>query len=188
MLKTKIVRVVVTSSNKVKITATHKGFATIFCNHNIIVDHLSTDFSFLKIPSRDITAIELCRKRMEYVQNIKTYDFIVSLEGIISKRSYGCFVYGWACIKSCRNNRESIGCSVKVQIPKKIAKCISYNLKPSSVFSGFTKYYCNDNINNIDTMGINGIITNGVFTRVSEFEGAICSALGYLTNNSNYQI
>jgi hypothetical protein len=176
------IKIALTSKNKAKIEATNKVFTSIF--KNIEISTLCSNMDFIETPLTDEIALELCRKRIDNIQNQATYDFIVSLEGMISKSSYGCFVYGWVIIKDCKKNYEAIGCSAKVQVPDKIATIVSSNQKISSIIH---KYYSEDEIRSFENTGLNGLITKGMFTRVNEFESAIYCALGYLNNILNYQ-
>lgn len=181
MHKREAIKVAITSINKAKVEATYRVFTNVFCS--ITLDALAVNFDFIETPSSDQIAIEGCKKRINCIQNIEIYDFIVSLEGMVSKSGYGSFVYGWAVVKNCKNNREAIGCSAKVQIPKEIALAISSHKKLSSVLNQF---YSTEDLKNLEVLGLNGIITNGLFTRVDEFDGAIRSAIGYIMNDANY--
>ncbi|HGE5782942.1 MULTISPECIES: inosine/xanthosine triphosphatase [Bacillus] len=174
-------KVVLTSTNQAKMKAVSYVFASIF-NDDFEIIPISVDSGVSETPVNDEEALVGCRKRIENA-SIDDFDYIVSMEGLIQNFSYGTFVYGIVVIYDKANDHEAIGCSAKVRIPDRLAKAITPDTKLSDLVLNM---YSADKTKELSLIGTNGVITNGMFNRVDEFDGALRSALGYLINKENY--
>ncbi|MCW1941682.1 inosine/xanthosine triphosphatase [Bacillus anthracis] len=174
-------KVVLTSTNQAKMKAVSNAFASIFNNEFELLP-ISVESGVSETPINDEEALVGCRKRIKNA-NIDDFDYIVSMEGLIQEFSYGTFVYGIVVIYDKVNDHEAIGCSAKVRIPDKLANAINSDKKLSDIVLDM---YSADKTKELSLIGTNGVITNGLFTRVDEFDGALRSALGYLINKENY--
>ncbi|MFJ3386960.1 MULTISPECIES: inosine/xanthosine triphosphatase [unclassified Lysinibacillus] len=174
-------KIVLTSKNEAKIKAVTNVFSQVF-NNNIEIIPISVDSGISETPINDEEALQGCRTRIDNVK-LDDFDYIVSMEGLIQEFSYGSFVYGIVVIWDAANKQEAIGCSAKVKIPEKLAKSIKPEQKLSDLVE---KSYSSEKVKELSLIGTNGVITNKLFTRVDEFDGALRSALGYLINKENY--
>ncbi|MEH6892684.1 inosine/xanthosine triphosphatase [Bacillus sp. JJ864] len=174
-------KVVLTSTNQAKMKAVSDVFSHVF-DENIEIIPISVDSGVSETPTNDGEAIIGCRKRIENA-NVSDFDYIVSMEGLIQSFNYGTFVYGIVVIYDKENGHEAIGCSAKVRLPDKLAQAINSEKKLSDLV---LEMYSPDKTKELSLIGTNGVITNGIFNRVDEFDGALRSALGYLINKENY--
>ncbi|HDX9703221.1 inosine/xanthosine triphosphatase [Bacillus thuringiensis] len=174
-------KVVLTSTNQAKTRAVSDTFASVFSGNFEIIS-TSVESGVSETPVNDEEALVGCRERIKNV-NIEDFDYIVAMEGLIQKFSYGTFVYGIVVIYDKTNDHEAIGCSAKVRIPDKLAKDITPEKRLSDLVLNM---YSADKTKELSLIGTNGVITNGIFNRVDEFTGALKSALGYLINKENY--
>lgn len=175
-------RVALTSSNRAKKEAVRKVFFTTFrCDVDVL--SVVSKSCISETPSTDNEALQGCRKRMRKIKSTE-YEYIVSLEGLAQEYNYGWFVYGIAVVLDCTNLREGIGCSAKVQIPKKLSRLIRSDIKLNELTK---QIYSKEKTKHLDLLGTNGVITNGMFTRVDEFEGALRCALGFVLNEENFR-
>ncbi|OUB73469.1 inosine/xanthosine triphosphatase [Bacillus thuringiensis] len=174
-------KVLLTSTNQAKMKAVSDVFASVF-NDDFEIIPISVDSGVSETPVNDEEALVGCRGRIKNA-SIEDVDYIVSMEGLIQKFSYGTFVYGIVVIYDKANDHEAIGCSAKVRVPDKLAKAITPDKKLSDLVLNM---YSADKTKELSLIGTNGVITNGIFNRVDEFNGALKSALGYLINKENY--
>ncbi|MGF7229432.1 MAG: DUF84 family protein [Candidatus Saccharibacteria bacterium] len=100
-------------------------------------------------------------------------DAYIGLEGIITANSYGTFLCGWAVIEL-RNGARHMGCSAKVQLPEELLSDLSSFKKLSEI----TAHVYPERAADLPHLGTNGVITNGLYTRVDEFVDAMRCAFG----------
>ncbi|AEV67288.1 inosine/xanthosine triphosphatase [Acetivibrio clariflavus] len=167
-------KIYITSQNEAKVNAVKNVFRKIFNEAEFIAIKVNSGVSVT--PTTDDEALKGCINRIEAVKRqIELYDAIVSMEGLVSKNSYGSFVYGWAAIDFFRCSKLAIGCSAKVMLPEDIAEQVSNNIELSEIIKA---RYNDISAEQMERWGTNGIITNGLYTRVNEFEDALLCAIG----------
>jgi len=127
-------------------------------------------------PTSDDEGIEGAIRRIENVKRIVNAETYIGLEGVITKNRYGTFVCGWAVVMT-EEDTPHIGCSAKVRLPDSIASQIS----SSEPLSDITARYFPDRVQELGGWGTNGVITNGLYTRVDEFTDALRCAFGTMT-------
>lgn len=84
---------------------------------------------------------------------------------------------GWCVVEI--EGKLGMGCSAKVQIPDFISNKIQTFGELSQVVK---QNYPSSLIEQIDSIGTNGVITNRAYTRVDEFIDALNCAFGFLGN------
>jgi non-canonical (house-cleaning) NTP pyrophosphatase len=99
----------------------------------------------------------------------------IGLEGIISSNTYGAFLCGWAVVKM-RDGNIGYGCSAKVRLPDQLVDGFDSSVRLSDI----TAAAYPDRAHLLPAIGTNGIVTNGVYTRVDEFTDALRCAFGSL--------
>ncbi|MDH3001424.1 hypothetical protein A1D23_12815 [Chelonobacter oris] len=171
------IKIILTTENKAKFEALNHVCKELF-NSNFEIISIASDSNVNETPTNDNEAISGCINRIKNIQSKidYSYDYIVSLEGLIQKTDIGTFVYGWAVIKT-YHNIFSYGCSGKVMLPNFIANKIKTTEKLSDLIRD---YYPNIPDEKRNILGANGIITNGLYTRVDEFITSIKCAFGSL--------
>ncbi|MCA9364769.1 MAG: DUF84 family protein [Candidatus Moranbacteria bacterium] len=176
---------VVASQNKAKNTAVKKSLENLF-GGDIELEGLSVESGVSNTPTSDDEGIRGCQNRMEQIKKLRPgADIYIALEGIISTNTYGMFICGWAMIE-CYDfpSRPSVGCSAKVRVPEFIAKNVTNNEELSHIVKDL---YPSELTQKIDELASNGVITNGMYSRVQAFQDALCCAVGYMRNDTNWK-
>lgn len=177
MLSVKIV-VGAGSRNAAKLQATRSVFSSVFSS-SVHVTGYDCESGVSKTPFGDEEAIVGCENRIEGLRRQEEQlDFLVGMEGVVERRSFGSFVYGWVVIEDVKSGRSALGCSAKVMLPKEIAEEISPTVSLSELVAG---HYGIHSAEQIADFGTNGLVTGGLFTRRHEFETALRCALGTLS-------
>jgi inosine/xanthosine triphosphatase len=175
--------IVLASTNKAKIMATERTLAKFFPNNNLV--SVNTDSGVSTTPLNDDEGIQGCFNRIKEAKKmIAPSDMYIALEGILTKNAHGIFLCGWAIVESVEKNRIGLGCSAKVKIPDYIARNVDNFKELSDIVQ---QQYNSDLVNKISELGSNGIITDGKYDRVDEFEDAITCAIAYIQNENNYK-
>lgn len=175
-------KIILTSTNEAKIEATKKTARNFFGQAEIVALKVETGVS--NTPLTDEEGILGALNRIKEARKIdSSADLYVGLEGILTRNKYGVFICGWAVVES-QDNKRAYGCSGKVELPPFIAS----NVKDFNELSEkVKKEYPSKLIEEIATIGSNGIITDHSYTRVDEFEDALMCAFGYMNNETNYK-
>lgn len=173
------INVLLCSKNPAKIAATEKICSNIFASFNLAC--YETPSGINETPDTDDEAILGCYSRISLLESqcFKSLDYIVALEGLVEKKSFGCFVYGWAVVKDILREEFFYGCSGKVMLPNSIYEKIDNNNKLSDVMK---QLYIDYSQKELDHLGTNGILTAGMYTRIDEFETALKCAFGRARN------
>lgn len=104
----------------------------------------------------------------------------IGMEGILNRNKFGTFLGGWVCLEI--NGQCFLGSSARCQLPTKITE----NCGTFKELSDITKSIYPQKASLIDKIGTNGVLTNGLYTRIDEFEDALRCSWGIFmgTNNS----
>ncbi len=177
------VTVLLTSLNSAKGDATEAIFR-LALGHQAVVIRIEAISGVSATPVGDKEAIQGCRNRVESVRhNHPDVDFIVGLEGAMEHQPHGVFVYGWALVEHRQSGRQGIGCSARVMLPPAIAGRIG---RQESLSERAARHYGLASAAAMAAIGTNGVVTNGLFSRRDEFEGALRCALGFVVNDKNF--
>ncbi|MBD1576794.1 DUF84 family protein [Vibrio sp. S11_S32] len=182
-MQNKQLSIALCSNNEAKVSAARGICSELYANFSFIHHNVSSGVS--ETPETDEEAIQGCHVRIENMENNyeDKFDFIIALEGLIEKKSFGSFVYGWAVIKNIKNNQYYYGCSGKVMLPKIISSRLSRDIKLSDIV---LEAYPSITKSNMDKLGTNGVLTNGLYTRVHEFETALKCAFGSVSVDKSF--
>lgn len=137
---------------------------------------VEVDSGVSETPATDDEGIQGCLRRITNAeQAIANADGYLGFEGIITTNSYGTFLCGWAVIKLA-NGRIGYGCSAKVRLPDELLE----NFDNFKKLGALTAEKYPDRASELPSIGTNGVLTGGVYTRVDEFRDALRCALGTL--------
>ncbi|WCG82849.1 inosine/xanthosine triphosphatase [Pectobacterium sp. A5351] len=176
-MQNKNVTIILASNNEAKISSTQNICSSLFPNFTLSHHIVSSGVS--ETPETDDEAIKGCYTRIDNLESDINYhvDYIIALEGLTEKTSFGSFVYGWAVIKDTKKNKYHYGCSGKVMLPEDVMEKLSKYIRLSDVVLNL---YPHISKADMDRLGTNGVLTNGLYTRVHEFETALKCAFGSL--------
>lgn len=181
-MQNKNVTIALCSENSAKIKATKEICSLAFRNFSLGCYAVSSDVS--ETPNSDEEALMGCHRRIENLHfglNGEA-DLIIALEGLTEKTSFGMFLYGWAVIKHVSSGKMFYGCSGKVMLPDSVANGLSRNMKLSDlVLEKFISVSRQD----LERLGTNGVLTDGMYTRSDEFSTALRCALGSMIAEHN---
>lgn len=122
--------------------------------------------------------IEGAKNRIYYTGKMyPSASYIIGAEGGIITEQNEKYVGGFVAIQN-RIGKMVIGASKLICIPRHIAKHIvpEKSIQDSIDYSVFSK----DLVENKDSLGLNGLITSGKYTRIDEFTDALNMALAYI--------
>ncbi|MDJ6542863.1 inosine/xanthosine triphosphatase [Salmonella enterica] len=170
------------SENSAKIKSTKEVFSLAFRDFSLGCYAVSSGVS--ETPDSDEEALVGCHRRIENLQAGLggEADFIVALEGLTETTSFGTFLYGWAVLKHVASGKIFYGCSGKIMLPDDVVSGLSRNVKLSDlVLEKFVSVSKED----LERLGTNGILTDGMYTRSDEFSTALRCALGSMIAEQN---
>jgi inosine/xanthosine triphosphatase len=168
--------VLLSSKNKAKEKATREILEEIY-NEKATVLLFDSESGVSNTPTSDEEGIKGAINRIEYAEKHSDMlaDLVIGLEGIIVENSFGTFLCGWAVIKD-SNGKFGFGCSSKVRLPDELVSSLGENTNLSDKVSVLYP----DDAGLLPEIGTNGVLTNGLYTRVDEFKDAIKCAIGNL--------
>jgi len=175
-------KVVLSSVNEAKVEAVRRVVFRLFGDCEVVGLKVETGVS--ATPTTDEEGIEGALNRIGNAMEVDgDADVYVGLEGIVTRNSFGTFLCGWAVLRD-RDGREAYGCSAKVRLPSFIGDSVEGFRELSDIVK---ENYPSDLVGEMSVLGSNGVITEGLYTRVDEFEDALLCAFGYLGNEVNFR-
>ncbi|WP_396018697.1 inosine/xanthosine triphosphatase [Escherichia coli] len=168
-------KIFLTSNNPAKVEAVKIVCSKLFDVFSIKHEDIASGVS--DTPFTDDEAILGCYTRINSSEhNLSEHvDYIIALEGLIEKKSFGQFVYGWAVIKEMESSSFFYGCSGKVYLPNRVMQKMSSQKRLSDVV---LELYPGTSSDELKLIGTNGVLTGGLYTRAMEFETALLCAFG----------
>ncbi|MEQ1968115.1 inosine/xanthosine triphosphatase [Xenorhabdus nematophila] len=176
-MQNKYITILLSSNNEAKISSTRNVFSVLYPDFKLHYHSISSGVN--ETPDTDEEAVKGCHTRIEQLENSVNYqaDYVIALEGLTETNSFGSFVYGWAVIKDTATGKYYYGCSGKVMLPEEVSSRLSKDTKLSElVLSLYPQFSKTD----MDKLGTNGVLTNGLYSRIHEFETALKCAFGSL--------
>jgi len=150
---------------------------------------IETDSGIRAQPLTDEEAIKgaINRAKQAMIKVRSSYsvdaDYAVGLEGTVHSNRYGMFLHGWVAIIDKEHN-IGLGQSGSIQLPKGIESRINSGEELGPIMQELMK----DDKNTIrHNEGTNGILTNGLYTRVKEFKDATRCALAKFVSSEWYR-
>jgi inosine/xanthosine triphosphatase len=133
-------------------------------------------------PKSDEEAIKGAINRAKQALTKNNVDYGIGLEGTVNTNRYGMFLHGWVAIID-REHNIGLGQSGSIQLPKNI----EYRINNGEELGPIMQELMKDDDNKIrHNEGTNGILSNGLYTRVKEFEDATRCALAKFVNKELY--
>ena len=179
-------KIAIGTLNKAKVSAVENIIKTIW--NDVEFYSIETDSKISAQPLTDEESIRgaITRAKEAIIKVNKQYnvnvDYGIGLEGNIQNNSYAMFLHGWVAIVD-KEGQIGLGQSASVQLPKKIESRINAGEELGPMMQKLLK----DDENKIrHSEGTNGILTNGLYTRVNEFEDATKCALARFVNKNWY--
>lgn len=169
----KDMKFVLSSTNTAKRRAAEALLQEVYGN-KFSLECVDVDSGVSETPANDDEGIRGALQRIANAESVLPgRDGYFGLEGIITKNTYGTFLCGWAVLKL-KNGQVGYGCSAKVRLPDELMEGLSSFRKLSDVTAGAFP----DRATLLPVQGTNGVITNGMYTRVDEFTDALRCAFG----------
>ena len=165
-------KIVVCSKNKAKNKAVDNVIKEFIKEYEII--SLETESNVSETPIGDDEGILGCKNRILNAKSqIDDADLYIAMEGIITKANDEYFLCGWTVIYDKGADSYLYGCSSKICISKDIIGEFNPNIRLSSVVAK----YMGSSDEEVSTIGTNGILTHGSYTREDEFTDSIICAI-----------
>lgn len=165
------------STNEAKRAAASEILTRLYAN-DFTLECVDTASGVSETPDSDEEGIRgaLSRIADARAQVPDAYAYI-GLEGIVTKNEYGVFLCGWAVVEL-SDGTSCKGCSAKVELPTVLTQDLSSFKKLSELTAATYPERAAD----LPRIGTNGVITNGLYTRVDEFVDALRCAFGVMAS------
>lgn len=172
MNEAKDIRVAVGSQNRAKLAAVESVFGNKF--NSVTVEGFEVESGVSDQPVDDTESITGATNRAQTaLANMATADYGVGLEGNVATVAGRMFLHGWVAIVN-REGVVGLGHSGGLELPASIQERIDNGEELGPVFQTIMS----DDDNEIrHTLGTNGVLSDGLYTRVDEFEDAVHCAL-----------
>ncbi len=164
-------KIAIGTENKAKIQAVENIIKEVW--KDVEFSYHKTNSLVRDQPLSDEEAIKGAINRAKEAIRKGDADYSVGLEGTVNTNNYGMFLHGWVAIVDKYGN-VGLGQSASVHIPKTIEQRIKEGEELGPIMQELMK----DEKNSIrQNEGTNGILTDGLYTRIKEFEDATRCAL-----------
>jgi len=174
-------KIAIGTENHAKIKAVETIIALVW--NDAEFSYHKTDSMINAQPHSDEEAIKGAINRAKQAITESKADYGIGLEGTVNTNRHGMFLHGWVAIVDKEHN-IGLGQSASIQLPKKIEYRINSGEELGPIMQGLMK----DDKNTIrHNEGTNGILTNGLYSRVKEFEDATRCALAKFVNSEWYK-
>jgi len=145
---------------------------------------IETDSGISSQPLSDEESIKGAINRAKQALIKTNADYGIGLEGgVRTIHNYGMFLHGWVAIID-KNGTIGLGQSASIELPKHIEERINNGEELGPIIQELMK---DDKDTIRHNEGTNGILTNGLYTRVKEFEDATRCALARFVNPEWYK-
>lgn len=168
----KLIQIRVGTTNEAKLQAVEAMFGKAFGNVN--VEGYEVDSDIAAQPMTDEEAIQGALNRARAAQTISpAADYCVGMEGTLAPVGEFFFLRGWVAVID-QSGTVGLGHSAGVRIPDTIARQVQKGHELGPLIRDL--HGDNDNVIR-HSLGTNGVLTGGLYTRVDEFEDATACAL-----------
>ena len=165
-------KIAIGSKNEAKNNGVKNVFERIW-NDNVYVS-IGTNSGVSDQPLSSEEAIDgAINRAKEALSKNEGFDFGVGLEGTVDSNKHGMFLLGWVAIVD-KNGKIGIGSSGAVVLPDWMKAKIEDGME----LGPLVQEMMNDEDNKIrHTLGASGLLTDGMYGRIKEFEDAVVCAL-----------
>ena len=172
-------KIVLSSTNQAKRQAVSNVLESIFGHDfELVCDDVDSGVSATPFSANE--CMEGCKNRVfEIGKKHPEAQYWIGAEGGLQKFGEHYFLGGWVLVQN-SHGIQSWGSSSWVQIPEEIVS----NLSPEKRLNEVIDYskFARELIENRVTLGTNGLLTNGVYTRIDEFRDALKIAFSRFQN------
>lgn len=167
-----LLHVAVGTENKAKLQAVESVFKTVF--GDVIIEGIAAKSGISEQPLTDEESIRGAINRADgALKQVQTAEYGVGLEGNVVETSGHMFLRGWVAIKN-RSGDIGLGHSGGLQLPE----VIRAQINDGKELGPLLQEMLDDKDNRVrHTLGTNGVLTDGIYTRVDEFTHAAQCAL-----------
>ncbi len=123
-----MMKIVVCSTNPVKISAAKEAFRSHFSNVKVETIDVSQHTGVLQQPLSSEETLDSAVKRVEIAQNLTEADYYVSMEGGMFEDIYGAFLTWYVCIID-KNGKKSLAGGGRMPLPKSVYNELKENKK-----------------------------------------------------------
>ena len=175
-------KIVIGSMNKAKNEAVRNIFDKVYEENEYL--SVETNSLIRNQPLSSEEAIEgAINRARDALSKASGFDFGVGLEGTVDSNKQGMFLLGWVAIVD-KNGEVSIGSSSAVMLPNYMKK----KIESGEELGPIVQELMNDTNNKIrHSQGACGLLTNGMYSRVHEFEDAVICALSKFLKPEFYE-
>lgn len=175
-------KIVIGSMNKAKNEAVRNIFDKVFGANEYLSVETNSLVSNQPLSSEEAIDGAINRAR-DALSKATDFDFGVGLEGTVDSNKHGMFLLGWVAIVD-KNGKISVGSSGAVLLPDYMRKKVESGEELGPVIQELM----NDSNNEIrHSQGACGLLTNGMYSRVHEFEDAVICALSKFIKPEFYE-
>ncbi|HSW88271.1 MAG TPA: inosine/xanthosine triphosphatase [Candidatus Saccharimonadales bacterium] len=163
-------KIVFTSKNAAKVRAVRQFLKRIFGN-NFELLCFQTEPNVSATPFSNEECLQGARNRIAFVKQLITdADFYIGAEGGVFPLGNTLMLGGWVVVED-KNGREYIGSSCFLPLPNDLANRLTPQVRLSEIID--ETRFSPELLAKSDELGTNGLLTNGKYTRVMEFEDAL---------------
>ena len=187
------VRFVVGSLNTAKVKAVGNALRLApldsrYSGSEVEIVSYSVSSGSSETPGTDTEGIEAVRHRLKELLSVDDDgELYFSLEGVTSLVETTRQIRGWAGVYHKPSDRLAICSGGSTQIPSKYAELYDPDTRFGDVIVDAGYKLTQTEAQNIHTVGVNGVLTNGVYDRTTSFTDAIRIAAATLFNERNYR-
>lgn len=169
-------KIVVCSTSPAKVAAVERVIKALGIDEYEVVP-LETRSNVPDTPMSDEEGVQGCLNRIADAKTqVPDGDYFAGLEGIIQANKFGAFLCGWAVVEHA--GQTGIGCSGKVRLPEEIMDGLDETMQLREKVAQMYP----ERAAEMPEIGTNGVLTNGRYTRIDEFEDALTIAFASLQN------
>jgi inosine/xanthosine triphosphatase len=165
-------KVIVASTNPVKISTTENGFAKMFPGETFKVQGISAPSEVSDQPMSNNETLRGAMNRVNNVSNLGTEaDYWVGIEGGLEEADGELEAFAWVVVKS-KDGKMGKGRTGSFFLPEKVAELVKQGMElgeADDIVFGMT--------NSKQINGAVGILTGDVLTRTTYYEPAVILAL-----------
>lgn len=177
----KVLKIIVASTNPVKIKAVEQGFKLMFPHQSFHVEGVSVDSKVGHQPMTDGQTYNGALNRVNIVSKLKPEaDYWVGIEGGVEEKGKEMECFAWAIIKS-KDKKYGKGRAGTIILPEKVARLVRSGLEMGEADDRVFKM-----TNSKQTIGAVGILTGGVIDRTKYYVDMIIFALIPFKNKNLY--
>ncbi|ETX11500.1 xanthosine triphosphatase [Marinomonas ushuaiensis DSM 15871] len=178
-----IIRIIVGSTNPVKVNSAKNAFSAAFPDHTIRCEGFSASSGVADQPMTEHETRLGAQNRVRYCaqQYTKTADYLVAMEGGVDEFEEGAVTFAYVAIINCKNNTLMTGRSANLPLPNKVFKRLKNGEELGLVMDDLF------NTSNIRQKGgAIGLLTNHNATRESIYTQALILALAPALHPEHY--